>query len=68
MTDPLNVGLVVTSSLEWPLVALPLPLNKAKTEQFMRHIQDKMEVLRKRREDQYKANVGRVGRMELKPA
>lgn len=57
MTDPLNVRLVVTSGLEWPPVALPLPLNKAETEWFMRHIQDETEELRKSREGRYKPNV-----------
>lgn len=33
MTDPRNV---FTSGLEWPLVALTLPLNKARMEHFMR--------------------------------
>lgn len=58
VTDPLNVRLVVTSGLEWPPVALPLPLNKAKTERFMRNIQDEMEELRKSREGRYEPNVG----------
>lgn len=35
-TDPRIVWQLVTSGLEWPLVALPLRLNKAKMEQFMR--------------------------------
>lgn len=42
MTDPLNERLVVTSGPEWPPVALSLPLNKAQTERFMRHLQDGM--------------------------
>lgn len=57
MTDLLNVWLVVTSGLEWPPVALPLPLNKAETEPFMRHIQDELEEERMSKDSQLKKNV-----------
>lgn len=56
MTDLLNVGLVVTSGLEWPPVALLPPLNKAETERFMRHVWDEIEVERMSRDSRYKLN------------